>query len=127
VFKAFVQKAALNDLNLTLASKGKSTDSGVMVPASDKSDDGLPFCAYMAQAECFFKMLDPNIRCVTLEDATGALEQVVAGLGGDRKLTACKTWSTSGLRIASTANTSQRVALSAATQISGAMKHAPPK
>jgi hypothetical protein len=122
VFKAIVQTAALNDLNLTLASKGKSTDSGAMVMASDKSDDGLPFCAYIAQAECFFKMLDPNIPCFTLEDAPGALEEVIAGLAGDRKLTACKTWSTSSLRVTSTANTSQRVALSVAAQIGGAMK-----
>jgi hypothetical protein len=115
--KAVLQKAALSKLNLTLGSKGKESDSGVKVSRDDQSDDDQPLGVYFAQAECFYRLVAPEVPCFTEASNGRALGSLITDLQGDKLLTPRKTWSTSGLRVASTANTSQRVGQSAAMQI----------
>jgi hypothetical protein len=117
VRKAVVQQAALTKLNLTLSSKGKESDSGVKVSGDDQTDDDLPLYAYFEQAECFYRLIAPGIPCFTEASNRDALGSLIADLQRDKFFAPRKTWSTSGLRVASTANTSQRVAQSAAMQI----------
>jgi hypothetical protein len=66
VLKSVTAKAAMTDLSCSFQTKGKSSDSGAVLSASDTTGDPTSFEEHFQEAEKLFALLD--CECVTVEE-----------------------------------------------------------